>query len=84
LIVQVVSPSAKGLFHKAIAQSGSVFNSWAWGQKNAIQVVEKLGKKVSSEAEALKILLEVDGEDLFKATQTISDVNGRQVGNQNK
>lgn len=52
-----------------------MFNPWAWGQKNAIQVVEKLGKKVASEAEALKVLVEVDGKELFKATQTISDVS---------
>lgn len=52
-----------------------MFNPWAWGQKNAIQVVEKLGIKVNSEAEALKVLLEVDGEELFKATQTFSDVS---------
>lgn len=37
----ILSQLTKGLFHKAIAQSGSAFNPWAF-QKNPVQVGKKL------------------------------------------
>lgn len=71
---QVLSPTAKGLFHKAIAQSGTAFSPWAWGQKNVIQVAEKLGQKVSSEKDALDVLMKASGDELFQAAKQFPDV----------
>lgn len=70
----MISPCAKGLFHKAIAQSGAVLNPWAWGQRNAIQLAEKLGKKVASEAEALNVLMKASARQLFEAALAMGDV----------
>ncbi|XP_066154402.1 esterase FE4-like isoform X2 [Euwallacea fornicatus] len=69
----LISDKSKGLFHKAIAQSGSVFNPWAWGQRNSLLLAEKLGHKVKSEKEALKVLMEVSSKELFEASQTLPD-----------
>ncbi|KAL1501171.1 hypothetical protein ABEB36_006552 [Hypothenemus hampei] len=70
---QMLSPTAKNLFHKAIAQSGSVLNSWAWGQRNAILLAEKLGKSVKNEKEALEVLLEASAEEVVKAANQLTD-----------
>ncbi|VEN56833.1 unnamed protein product [Callosobruchus maculatus] len=39
----VVSPLTKGLFHKAICQSGCVLNPWATGKPNAAEVAKAMG-----------------------------------------
>nr|UUB32814.1 carboxylesterase COEC5 [Dendroctonus valens] len=70
---QIVSPTAKGLFHKAIAQSGSVLNPWAWGQRNAVQLAEKLGKKVASEKEALTLLRGLSDIQLYETSLLLAD-----------
>ncbi|XP_050296831.1 esterase E4-like [Anthonomus grandis grandis] len=70
---QLLSPTAKGLFHKAIAQSGSVFNTWSWGQKNAISIANMLGKTVTSEKEALEVLMETSAEELAQTALTIPE-----------
>ncbi|XP_066249150.1 juvenile hormone esterase-like [Euwallacea similis] len=69
----VVSTKSKGLFHKAIAQSGSVLNPWAWGQRNSLLLAEKLGHKVKSEKEALRVLMEASSKELFDASQMLPD-----------
>lgn len=66
--VQLLSPSAKGFFHKAIIQSGSVLNPWAWGQKNAIHLAQKLQKNVTDESEALSILNQASSTEVFEAS----------------
>lgn len=70
----MISPCAKGLFHKAIAQSGAVLNPWAWGQRNSIQLAEKLGKKVTTEAEALDVLMKATARQLYEASLAMEDV----------
>ncbi|XP_066249151.1 juvenile hormone esterase-like [Euwallacea similis] len=70
---QLLCSSNKGVFHKAIVHSGSVFDSWAWGQRNVLQVAEKLGVKISNEKEALKALMEATSEELLFAAGQISD-----------
>ncbi|XP_060518733.1 juvenile hormone esterase-like [Cylas formicarius] len=69
----IISPLSKGLFHKAISQSGSVLNPWAWGFKNAIEVAEKLGESVSTEKEALEVLMKTSVEKLYDAVNAFSD-----------
>ncbi|ENN83375.1 hypothetical protein YQE_00266, partial [Dendroctonus ponderosae] len=69
----IVSPTAKGLFHKAIAQSGSVLNPWAWGQRNGLQLAEKLGKKVTCEKEALTLLRGLSDDQLYETSLLLTD-----------
>ncbi|XP_066154415.1 juvenile hormone esterase-like [Euwallacea fornicatus] len=70
---QLLCSSNKGLFQKAIVQSGSVFDPWAWGQRNVLQVAEKLGLNAANEKEALKVLMEAKTEELLSAAYEISD-----------
>lgn len=71
----MVSPKAKGLFHKAILHSGSSLNHWAVNyepKKLAYQLAANLGYKDTSEdAKALKeFLMTIPGSDLTaSATQ---------------
>lgn len=75
VLIQIVSPAAKGLFHKAITQSGSVLNPWAWGQRNALQLAEKLGNKVTSEKEALALLRGLSDVQLYETSLLLTDVS---------
>lgn len=70
---QVLSPTAKGLFHKAIAQSGFTLNPWVWGQKNSIQVAHHLGLEASTEKEALDIIIDTPARELLEAALKIPD-----------
>ncbi|XP_060536974.1 uncharacterized protein LOC132708568 [Cylas formicarius] len=70
---QLLSPLSRGLFHRAITQSGSVLSPWAWGSKNAILAAEKLGESVKTEKEALEILRRVPVEELFEAQSKLED-----------
>ncbi|XP_071574670.1 juvenile hormone esterase-like [Temnothorax nylanderi] len=78
-----LSPLAKGLFHKAISQSGVAANPWAlteWTNKamnRSFQLAEKLGKATSDPKVAYKFLKTIDAKKLIKtahkkflATQT--------------
>ncbi|XP_013140270.1 PREDICTED: esterase FE4-like [Papilio polytes] len=72
----IVSPKAKGLFHKAILHSGSCLNHWAVNyepKKLAYKVAEKLGYKGSLEdVNALKeFLLSIPGSDLTETAYNI-------------
>lgn len=72
----ILSPASKGLFHKAILQSGSCFNFWVYGQKNnARKIVEKMGRKAFSEKEAVEILMQADAFDIFAAQEKFLDVS---------
>nr|XP_023028102.1 esterase E4-like [Leptinotarsa decemlineata] len=50
----LLSPKTKGLFHKAIMQSGSAFNPWARGRRNALDIAKAMGYKDTDE----KIILQ--------------------------
>lgn len=72
----ILSPASKGLFHKAILQSGCCFNFWVYGQKNnARKIVEKMGKEALSDEEAVRILMQADAFDIFAAQEQFSDVS---------
>ncbi|XP_046736268.1 juvenile hormone esterase-like [Diprion similis] len=70
-----ISPLAQGLFHKAIAQSGTVFSPWAsilQSPKNfAIRLLEYLGKPFPGERETVDFLKTVDCEKLIEAQTKI-------------
>lgn len=72
----VLSAASKGLFHKAIMQSGCALCPWFYGSKNnAREIVNKMGLEATSENEALNILMKADGLDIYKAQEKISDVS---------
>ncbi|XP_029166734.1 esterase E4-like isoform X2 [Nylanderia fulva] len=67
-----ISPLAKGLFHKAICQSGAVNNTWAFTERDTsinkgLQLAEKLGKATSDTEVACKFLKEIDAGKLREA-----------------
>nr|UUB32777.1 carboxylesterase COEC4 [Dendroctonus rhizophagus] len=70
----VLSPMAKGLFHKAIMQSGSALNSFIRGkQTSTYELAQKLGIDSHSDKLILSELQKVPVEELFKASQAIWD-----------
>lgn len=63
-----LSPTTKGLFHKAIMQSGSALNSWAWGKNNSAEIAKYMGYKDADEKATL---------DRLKRESARSIVNGQ-------
>lgn len=64
-----------GLFHRAIAQSGSALGCWSRGQRSAPLIAKALGLETVSEKEILKILQEMPVEKLFELQEKIPDVS---------
>jgi len=63
-----------GLFHRAIAQSGSCLNSWAFtnsSKRMAFRLGEKLGIKTENTQELLNHLRSVDAKALTKASHEV-------------
>ncbi|KAJ8682868.1 hypothetical protein QAD02_018660 [Eretmocerus hayati] len=69
-----LSPLAKGLFHKAIIQSGVIFNPWATKlrdemKKMAYKLCEILGKKARDDVEIVNFLRSIDVQKLVEAQE---------------
>ncbi|XP_029344195.1 esterase FE4-like [Acyrthosiphon pisum] len=65
----LLSPQSTGSFHKAIMQSGCVFNPWALNERHtevAFKLAEKLGCQKDDPKEIVKYLLNVPAIDLVK------------------
>ncbi|XP_029176814.1 esterase FE4-like [Nylanderia fulva] len=67
-----ISPLAKGLFHKAICQSGVMTVPWAFTERddainNGLMLAQKLGNATSDPEVALEFLKEIDGTNLIAA-----------------
>jgi len=66
----VVSQAAAGLFHKALSQSGSLFNSWAF-QTNPLRAAQMLANNLqlhfSGNADLLAQLRQVSTRRLLNA-----------------
>lgn len=65
----LLSPMTKGLFHKAIAQSGSALNPYGFtreGRMRSFRLGELLGLKTNNEKELFDFLCEADIEKLIK------------------
>ncbi|KAL5241944.1 hypothetical protein ACI65C_009354 [Semiaphis heraclei] len=65
----ILSPLSKGLFQKAIMQSGCMFNPWALNQKHidsAFKLAYKLGCKAYESKEAVRYLLKIPAIDIVK------------------
>lgn len=66
----VISPVATGLFHKAIAHSGSLFNSWAFNNNPlsaALRVGQRLQLQFSGVADLVNQLRQVSVQRLLEA-----------------
>lgn len=71
----IYSPLAKNLFHKAIMQSGSVFNQWSKGFYNKEQYSKILNLSTTDEKEILNALLKLSAEDIFEVQNKLNDVS---------
>lgn len=76
----VVSPVAAGLFHKALSQSGSLFNTWAFSRNplSSVQMLtQNLQLQVNNNADLINQLRQVSVERLLKAAGLTGDANPR-------
>ena len=71
----LLSPLSKGLFHKAIAQSGCSLNSWARGCSNGILAAKNLGYEEKDERKILEYLKNVPARKIVEAQGKILDVS---------
>lgn len=71
----MLSPLAKGLFHKAIMESGSVFNPWASGHHGVELYSEALDLEKPDEKMVLEKLQELSVEELYELQEQLNDVN---------
>ncbi|CAG9764476.1 unnamed protein product [Ceutorhynchus assimilis] len=62
----VLSPSTKGLFHKAILQSGCALNNWAWGKNNSTEIAKCLGYKDTEEKKILDRLRKESAKNIIR------------------
>ncbi|XP_044745324.1 uncharacterized protein LOC123307172 [Coccinella septempunctata] len=63
----LLSPTTKGLFHKAIMQSGCTLNPWALGQKGVAIIAKYLGIKDTDEKQVLEQLMKICPKKLVTA-----------------
>ncbi|XP_058467327.1 juvenile hormone esterase [Malaya genurostris] len=81
----MMSPLAKGLFHRAIAQSGTALNPWAVAKspkKRAFRLGEQLGCYTNSTDELLRVLRKASPQKIINAaakTITPEDIK-RSIG----
>lgn len=70
----MLSPSAKGLFHKAISQSGSSLNPWAYQthpERVAHQLAKDMGITFTNNADLIRQLRKANSTDITAATPTV-------------
>ncbi|XP_050307837.1 juvenile hormone esterase-like isoform X2 [Anthonomus grandis grandis] len=67
----VLSPMAKGLFQKALCQSGSALSSWAYGYKMVDQLTEALNLDKVSDKDLFNYLTNAPAEEIFRAQNYI-------------
>lgn len=63
--------SYKGLFHKAIMQSGSALNCWALAKPSATQLAQKLHCPYMDEREILQYLQELPVEKILEGQEVL-------------
>lgn len=71
----LVSPLVKGLFHKTIMQSGSLFSSWARGYHSSTFFSKILGLNNADEAQILDTLQKFSTSELFEFQEKLNDVS---------
>ncbi|XP_029172662.1 uncharacterized protein LOC114941733 [Nylanderia fulva] len=76
-----ISPSAEGLFHKAICQSGAATVPWAFTERNnaiynGLMLAQRLGIKTSDPKVALQFLKDINGSRLIGVLEMLESYNG--------
>lgn len=71
----IFSPLAKGLFHKAIMQSGCAFNQWAKGHYKKEKYTQVLDLQTNDEKVILNTLRELPVEKVFEIQEKLKDVS---------
>lgn len=71
----ILSPVAKGLFHKAIMASGSVLNPWPHLHPEAINIYKYINKNCENEAEILETLRNAPVHQLLEAQDKLAAVS---------
>jgi len=73
-IIQVFFKLKLGVFQKAIMQSGSIFNPWAFNEKHSINAAFELAKNLGCEKqnpkEIVQYLQNVPANDLVKCSKS--------------
>ncbi|VEN56371.1 unnamed protein product [Callosobruchus maculatus] len=70
----ILSPMAKGLFHKAIAQSGCATNGWAVSKRHGAHLLaEALGIHSTDEKVILEQLQQIPVEELYEGCDKVWD-----------
>ena len=75
----VLSPMTKGLFHKAIAQSGCALNPWARGTTGCAFLGPALGVEPSDEKTIYNILMTKSVEEIFQIQDILMSVRKNRV-----
>jgi carboxylesterase type B len=70
----VLSPMAKGLFHRAIIQSGCALNVWAKGSRYVSKLAQVLNIHTTDERNILKILQELPAQEVYLAAEKVPDL----------
>uniref|UniRef100_A0A1B6JIA5 Carboxylic ester hydrolase n=1 Tax=Homalodisca liturata TaxID=320908 RepID=A0A1B6JIA5_9HEMI len=71
----LLSPTSRGLFHKAVTRSGTALNPWSIQenpQANAIKLAKTLGCTSEDPGEVLRFLQAVTANDIVTATNKMS------------
>lgn len=80
----MLSPMAKGLFHKAIAQSGTALNPWTIGRRCTEELSLNLNLDTTDEQSLLQHLMKAPVEDIFAAQEKLFDVTNIKFYLQNR
>lgn len=70
----MLSHNSKGLFQKAIMQSGSTLSVFGQGDPNILKIVKAMGHNVSAERQAYDILVSATIEDIINVQQKFGKV----------
>lgn len=73
--LHVLSPSSKGLFHKAVMMSGSAFSFWAQLSPKALNIMKYLKSDCKTDAEILQVLMNISVNELIEAQSRMNKVN---------
>ncbi|XP_044731321.1 uncharacterized protein LOC123294263 [Chrysoperla carnea] len=76
----LLSPLSKGLFHKAILQSGTALVPWALQVRHDYEFIHLLGCKSTDDREILEFLQNQNLEDILNAQNTVASPEAHPFG----
>lgn len=71
----MLSPMAKGLFHKCIAQSGMAMCPWAIGRRCSEELCENFNLSIRDEKNLLEHMMKATKEEILQGQEKLADVN---------